>query len=144
MSTSSSLKATSQNYIWPESPSVKYRRPHPHDIDMRTNRSRAVVALATAGAAWGASVPLSKVGMGWLGPGWLTTVRFALAAVVLLMFVPRQDLRAAFSWRVVVWGALGYGGSVLVQNAGLAHTSVTHTALIIGAGPVLIALIAAL
>jgi drug/metabolite transporter (DMT)-like permease len=111
---------------------------------MRTNRSRAVVALAAAGVAWGASVPLSKVGMGWLGPGWLTTVRFALAALVLLAFADRQNLRAAFRWRVLVWGALGYGGSVLVQNAGLARTSVTHTALIIGAGPVLVALIAAL
>jgi O-acetylserine/cysteine efflux transporter len=111
---------------------------------MRTNRSRAVVALAAAGVAWGASVPLSKVGMGWLGPGWLTTVRFALAALVLLAFADRQNLRAAFSWRVLAWGALGYGGSVLVQNAGLARTSVTHTALIIGAGPVLVALIAAL
>lgn len=82
--------------------------------------------------------------MGWLGPGWLTTVRFGLAALALLAFVPRRNLRAAFSWRVLGWGAFGYGGSVLVQNAGLARTSVTHTALIIGAGPVLVALIAAL
>ena len=111
---------------------------------MRTNRSRAVIALAAAGVAWGASVPLSKVAMGWLGPGWLTTARFALAALVLLAFVPRRNLRAALTWRVLVWGAFGYGGSVLVQNAGLARTSVTHTALIIGAGPVLVALIAAL
>ena len=82
--------------------------------------------------------------MGWLGPGWLTTARFGLAALALAVFVPRRNLRAAFSWRVLVWGAFGYGGSVLVQNAGLARTSVTHTALIIGAGPVLVALIAAL
>jgi O-acetylserine/cysteine efflux transporter len=111
---------------------------------MRTNRTRAVAALAAAGVAWGASVPLSKVAMGWLGPGWLTTARFGLAALVLLACVPREKLRAALSWRVLGWGALGYGGSVLVQNAGLARTSVTHTALIIGAGPVLVALIAAL
>jgi drug/metabolite transporter (DMT)-like permease len=111
---------------------------------MRTNRTRAVAALFAAGVAWGASVPLSKVAMGWLGPGWLTTARFGLAALVLLALVPREKLRAALSWRVVGWGALGYGGSVLVQNAGLARTSVTHTALIIGAGPVLVALIAAL
>jgi drug/metabolite transporter (DMT)-like permease len=111
---------------------------------MRTNRTRAVAALAAAGVAWGASVPLSKVAMGWLGPGWLTTARFGLAAIVLLAFVPRKKLRAAFSWPVLGWGAFGYGGSVLVQNAGLERTSVTHTALIIGAGPVLVALIAAL
>jgi len=82
--------------------------------------------------------------MGWLGPAWLTTARFGLAALVLLAFVPRQKLRAAFSWPVLGWGAFGYGGSVLIQNAGLERTSVTHTALIIGAGPVLVALIAAL
>ena len=126
------------------SPSGKYRPDRPHDVHMDTNRTRAVAALATAGVAWGASVPLSKVALGWLGPGWLTAVRFGLAAFVLLAFVPRAKLRAAFSWPVLGWGAFGYGGSVLVQNAGLERTSVTHTALIIGAGPVLVALIAAL
>ena len=40
-------------------------------------------------------------------------------------------------------GALGYGGSVMVQNAGIARTSVTHAALLIGAVPVLVAIIAA-
>ena len=40
-------------------------------------------------------------------------------------------------------GALGYGGSVLLQNAGISRTSVTHAALLIGAVPVLVAIIAA-
>ena len=40
-------------------------------------------------------------------------------------------------------GALGYGGSVMVQNAGISRTSVTHAALLIGATPVLVAIIAA-
>ena len=40
-------------------------------------------------------------------------------------------------------GALGYGGSVMVQNAGITRTSVTHAALLIGAVPVLVAIIAA-
>ena len=40
-------------------------------------------------------------------------------------------------------GALGYGGSVMVQNAGIGRTSVTHAALLIGAVPVLVAIIAA-
>src|ERR1700677_3937021 len=82
MSTSSSLKAISRNYISPTLLDGKYRPGRSHHIDMRTNRSRAVLALATAGVAWGASVPLSKVALGWLGPGWLTTARFALAALV--------------------------------------------------------------
>jgi drug/metabolite transporter (DMT)-like permease len=110
---------------------------------MRTNRTRAVLALVVAGVAWGASVPLSKEAMGWLGPAWLTAARFALAALLLLPFVPRHKLRAACSWQVLAWGAVGYGGSVLVQNVGVDRTSVTHAALLIGSAPVLVAIIAA-
>jgi drug/metabolite transporter (DMT)-like permease len=106
-------------------------------------RARAVAALAAAGVAWGSSVPLSKGALSWLPPGWLVVARFALAAAVLLVTVDRSALRAAFRWPVLAWGAVGFGGSVLVQNTGLARTSVTHAALLIGAGPVLVACIAA-
>jgi len=103
-----------------------------------------VAALSVAGVAWGTSVPLSKVALAWLDPGWLTAVRFVLAAAVLLALVPRPKLRAAFSWQVLAWGAAGYGGAVLVQNCGVERTSVTHASLLIGVGPVLIAVITAL
>ena len=107
------------------------------------SQRRAVTALAAAGLAWGTSVPLSKAALGWLSPGWLVVIRFALAAAVLLATVDRSALRAAFRWQVLAWGAVGFGGSVLLQNTGLARTSVTHTALLIGTGPVLVAVIAA-
>src|ERR1700751_6433627 len=67
----------------------------------------------------------------------------AVAALVLLVTVDRAALRAALRWQVLAWGAAGLGGSVLVQNTGLERTSVTHAALLIGAGPVLVAVIAA-
>src|ERR1700751_660332 len=67
----------------------------------------------------------------------------AVAALVLLVTVDRTALRAALRWQVLAWGAAGLSGSVLIQNAGLAKTSVTHAALLIGAGPVLVAVIAA-
>src|ERR1700747_503712 len=104
-----------------------------------TSRTRATAALAAAGVAWGTSVPLSKAALGWLPPAWLVVARFALAAAV----VDRPSLRAALRGPVVAWGAAGLGGSVLIQNAGLSKTSVTHAALLIGAGPVLVAVIAA-
>jgi EamA-like transporter family len=44
---------------------------------------------------------------------------------------------------VLAAGALGYGGSVLLQDVGISRTSVTHAALLIGAVPVLVAIIAA-
>ena len=95
--------------------------------------------------AWpGTSVPLSKSALAWLPPAWLVVVRFAIAAAVLLAVIDRKALRAAFRAPVLGWGALGLGGSVLVQNAGIGMTSVTHASLLIGCGPVLVAVIAAL
>ncbi len=110
---------------------------------MNTNRRNAVAALIAAGLLWGTTVPLSKLALEWLSPGWLTVMRFGLAAAVLLAVARRVGLRAAFTPKVLVSGALGYGGSVMVQNAGISRTSVTHAALLIGAVPVLVAIIAA-
>ena len=119
---------------------------------MNTNRRHAVAALIAAGLLWGTTVPLSKLALEWLSPGWLTAARFGLAATVLLAAIlltagwtsGRAKLRAAFTPKVLAWGMLGYGGSVMVQNAGISRTSVTHAALLIGAVPVLVAVIAAL
>jgi drug/metabolite transporter (DMT)-like permease len=125
---------------------------------MNTNRRPAVAALATAGVLWGTTVPLSKLALAWLPAGWLTVARFGLAAVVLLVLLRRNrprtraaagrraavvPARRAFTPLVLVSGAAGYGASVVFQNAGVALTSVTHAALLIGAVPVLVAVIAA-
>ena len=110
---------------------------------MSINRRHAVAALAAAGLLWGTTVPLSKLSLEWLSPGWLTVVRFGLAAAVLLAAARRRGLRRAFTPAVLAAGAFGYGGSVMVQNAGISRTSVTHAALLIGAVPVLVAAIAA-
>jgi O-acetylserine/cysteine efflux transporter len=111
---------------------------------MNTNRRRAVAALTAAGLLWGTTVPLSKLALGWLAPGWLTFVRFGLAAAILLAAAPRARVRPACTPSVLASGAIGYGGSVVVQNAGIIRTSVSHAALLIGATPVLVAIIAAL
>ena len=111
---------------------------------MNTDRRRAVAALTAAGLLWGTTVPLSKLALGWLAPGWLTFVRFGLAAAILLAVAPRAQVRAACTPSVLASGAIGYGGSVVVQNAGITRTSVSHAALLVGATPVLVAIIAAL
>jgi drug/metabolite transporter (DMT)-like permease len=108
---------------------------------MTTNRS-AILALAAAGALWGLTVPLSKLSLDWLGAGWLTVLRFALAAP-LLAWVGRRGLRAALTPAVAGVGAVGFGAVILLQNSGIERTSVSHAALVVGAVPVLVALIAA-
>jgi O-acetylserine/cysteine efflux transporter len=109
---------------------------------MNLDRRTAVAALTAAGLLWGTTVPLTKLALQWLPPGWLTVARFGLAAAVLLAAV-RFRVRAACSPAVLAWGAVGYGGSILVQNAGITRTSVSHAALLVGATPVLVAVIAA-
>ena len=106
------------------------------------DRRIALFSLAAAGALWGLTVPLSKLALEWLGGAWLAAGRFAIAAP-LLALAARRGLRAAATPRVAVSGALGYGLVILLQNAGIARTSVTHAALIVGAVPALVALIAA-
>jgi drug/metabolite transporter (DMT)-like permease len=110
---------------------------------MANDRRTALAALAAAGTLWGTSVPLTKLALEWLPPGWLTVARFGLAAIVLLAAAGSRA-GAACSPAVLAWGAAGYGGSILLQNAGLTRTSVSHAALLVGATPVMIAVIAAL
>lgn len=105
------------------------------------NRS-AILALIAAGSLWGVTVALSKLSLQWLDPSWLTALRF-LAAAPILAIIGRRGLRQAFRPRILVSGAVGYGAVVLLQNVGIDHTSVSHGAIIVGALPVVVALVAA-
>jgi len=110
-------------------------------VYMKTPNRTALLSLAAAGALWGLTVPLSKLALTWLGPGWLTVARFT-AAAPLLALVGRRGLREALTPRVAALGALGFGAVIVLQNAGIERTSVSHAAVIVGAVPVLVALIA--
>jgi drug/metabolite transporter (DMT)-like permease len=107
--------------------------------------TRPITALTAAGLLWGLSVPLTKAALGWLDPAWLSAARFALAAP-LLAFAARRvhgALRAAATPRIAAWGVVGFGVVILLQNLGIARTSVSHAALIIGVVPALVAISAA-
>jgi len=108
---------------------------------MNQNRA-AICSLAAAGVLWGLSVPLSKLSLAWLTPGWLTAIRFA-AATPLLAFAGRRGLREAMTLRIAVSGVIGFGAVIMLQNAGIERTSVSHAAVLVGAVPLLVALIAA-
>src|ERR1035438_9622119 len=145
MSTSSSSTAILPNIILSYTLGGEFCVPLGEYDGMNISRRYAVAALVAAGLLWGTTVPLSKLALQWLSPGWLTSARFGLAAAVLLAVAAktRPAPRAAFTPKILASGALGYGGSVIVQNAGITRTSVTHAALLIGAVPMLVAVIAA-
>lgn len=109
---------------------------------MTDSRRLVLPALISAGILWGTTVPLSKLALWWLPPVWLAFTRFALAGAI-LMILSRGRLRAAVSPAILISGALGFGGSVVLQNVGVQRTSVAHAALLIGATPVLVAVLAA-
>ena len=112
------------------------------DSFMNLDRRPAIAALATAGVLWGTTIPLSKLALEWLSPWWLTVARFGLAAIILLV-AARPRISGACTPGVLAWGALGYGGSIMLQNAGIERTSISHAALLVGATPVLVAIIVA-
>ena len=112
-----------------------------HDQLAMKNRS-AIFALISAGTLWGGTVALSKLSLEWLSPTWLSALRFLVAAP-LLALVARRELRASLTPSVMLSGAFGFGAVILLQNAGIAHTSVSHAAIIVGAVPVIVALITA-
>jgi O-acetylserine/cysteine efflux transporter len=100
-----------------------------------------LIALTLAGLFWGLTVPLSKLVLDWLDGGWLTVARFGMAAPILAL-IGRRHLRQAFTPAVLGAGAAGYGIVIVLQNAGIERTSVSHAALIVGAVPALVALLA--
>jgi drug/metabolite transporter (DMT)-like permease len=102
----------------------------------------AIFALISAGTLWGVTVALSKVSLRWLDPSWLSVARFVIAAPVLAFF-GRRGLRQALTPSVIVSGAMGFGAVILLQTAGIDHTSVSHAAIIVGAVPVIAAVISA-
>lgn len=103
--------------------------------------ARALIALTAAGLLWGLTIPLTKTALAALDPAWLTVVRFGAAAPLLAWFA-RRHLRAACTPAVAAWGALGFGIAIVLQNLGIERTSVSHAALVCGAIPALVAIVA--
>ena len=109
---------------------------------MARDRRNALLALTAAGLIWGLTVPLAKLSLGWLDPYWLNVGRFGLAGAVLAL-AARRSLRAALSPLALARGAAFYGACRLLQNLGIALTSVSHAGLIFGSVPLLVAVTAA-
>ena len=109
---------------------------------MTSNRTAIARARHRRRRCGGSPCRCRSSSLGWLDPAWLTVARFALAAP-LLALVGRRGLRGALVPRVAAGGAVGFGAVVVLQNLGIERTSVSHAALVVGAVPVLVALIAA-
>lgn len=100
----------------------------------------AALALAAAGALWGATFWLAKIALAELGFWHVVFWRFAIGALALLPFMRISGFSRAELLLLFLVGALTVPGTFLLQFAGLARTTATNAALIVGAVPVLTAI----
>jgi drug/metabolite transporter (DMT)-like permease len=101
----------------------------------------AYLALAAAGCAWGLGFVFGKVALASMPVDAMITYRFIIASAAFLALIPRLrpvPPRLLVSFFFI--GVLFVPVQFLVQFNGLAHSSVTHAALIVATLPVLLAL----
>jgi len=105
-------------------------------------------ACAMAGCLWGCGFFFGKLALREMGVGHMVLYRFFFAALGMLpvLMVGRGGKRVAWSRReigiLLLSTTLGIPIQFLLQFEGLAHTTVSHAALMVGTMPVLLALAA--
>lgn len=105
----------------------------------------AYIALVLAGIFWALGFPFGKLALGELSAAHLILLRFVVAAIVALPFAVRsREARGLFRSPSVLIAGFLYGIAFLVQFEGLARSTVTLAALLVGAMPALVAISARL
>lgn len=108
------------------------------------HRSRAALgyaACALAGGLWGTGFFFGKIAMREMSSAHMVLYRFLFACLGLapVLWLRRPGLNAR-EWRILLLAAfLGVPLQFLLQFAGLARTTVSHAALMVGTLPVLLA-----
>ena len=107
----------------------------------------AGVGLATVTALiWGGQFVVGKSALSRVDAYPLTTLRYALAAVIMLALLAAVEGRQALrldgrGWRLFGLGSLGFAGFNLLAFTGLDHAQPQSAALIVALGPLVTALI---
>lgn len=104
----------------------------------------AYTALVVAGLGWGLGFPLAKFALRELDASSMILLRYGVAAVLVLPIILMRARASIFTKPAVLVAGIFYGVAYLVQFEGVANTTVSMAALLIGASPVLVALTARL
>jgi drug/metabolite transporter (DMT)-like permease len=101
---------------------------------------------AFTGVVWGGQFVVGKSALGRVDSFWLTSVRYALAAALLLVLLAAVEGARALSPRgrtlqLLVLGTLGFAGFNLLAYTGLEHARPQSASLIVALGPLLMALV---
>ena len=114
----------------------------PPHMRNRFNARPALLALVAACVFWGASFPFGKLALNELPVSHVVLYRFVLACLVLVPLALKSGVRPEKKDypHFLLAGLLGVPVTLLLQFGGLALTSVTSAALIVGTGTPLLAL----
>jgi drug/metabolite transporter (DMT)-like permease len=111
-------------------------------------RSPAIGALFAAftGIVWGGQFVVGKSALARVDSFWLTSVRYALASLLLLWLLAAVEGVGALSprgrtLRLTVLGILGFAGFNLLAYTGLAHARPQSASLIVALSPLLMAVV---
>ena len=110
------------------------------------NATLGVLFATTTALVWGGQFVVGKSALQTINAFPLSTVRYALAAVlwllVLVVLEGRGSLRLdGRGWRLFWLGTLGFAGFNLFAYTGLAHARLETASLIVALGPLLTALV---
>ena len=101
---------------------------------------------AFTGVVWGGQFVVGKSALARIDSFWLTSIRYALASVLLLALLAAVEGRRALSPRgrivpLIVLGTLGFAGFNLLAYTGLAHARPQSASLIVALSPLLMAVV---
>ncbi len=113
----------------------------PHPATLPRNRALGFAACAMAGTLWGTGFYFGKIALMEMSVGHMVFYRFFFACIGLLpIMVLHPPALNAREWGVLLLASfLGVPLQFLIQFQGLARTTVSHAALMVGTMPVLLA-----
>jgi drug/metabolite transporter (DMT)-like permease len=105
-------------------------------------RGTAFLLLGLSGCLWGTGFPLGKVALAELSVAHMILYRLSIATIGLVpfMFFHRPHVQRRDWWFFLLTSFIGVPGVYLVQFWGLARTTVSHAALMVGTLPMVLAI----
>ena len=109
-------------------------------------KTRAAAMLVFTAIAWGAMFAVGKSALGVLDAFWLSAVRYAPAAVLMLAVLGVVEGRRALSTggaalRLLIFGSLGFAGFSILAFLGVAQSRPEHAAIIVALMPLITAMV---
>jgi drug/metabolite transporter (DMT)-like permease len=120
--------------------------PHVHARATRRERRLAEIGVLVTVLIWSANFVVVKAAIGELGPLTFTSLRYAVAAITLLLVLRWRQGSFRFPHghgrQLFLMGALGFGAYQVLWTLGLTQITAGDSALLIAASPVFVALLA--